>query len=394
MSPLVWDLAHIGHYEELWLLRELGAGRADRPALRRHLRRVPPPAVASGPTLDILGAGGRARLRRRRAQARARRARRRRPSTRADPLLADGFVYGMVVHHEHQHDETMLATLQLMDDFAHPAAGDGAGRARSPTRRRSPRDVLVDGRPVHHGHRRPIRGRTTTSARARRRPRRRSASTRTPVTNGAYAEFVDDGGYDDPQLVDRRRLGLAARRPSSQHPQFWARVGDGWDAAPLRARSSRSPLDEPVQHVCWYEADAFARWRGARLPTEAEWEKAAPGCDRCAAGCSTSGRRFGPGRGRARTRTARATCGAPGPARRRLGVDRERLRRRTRASGVPVPRVLGGVLRRGSSIGRATRCCAAARGRPTRSRAAPRSATGTCPIRRQIFAGFRCATDA
>ena len=50
---------------------------------------------------------------------------------RGDPLLADGFVYGMVVQHEHQHDETLLATLQLMDDFAHPDA-DGDGGAGSP----------------------------------------------------------------------------------------------------------------------------------------------------------------------------------------------------------------------------------------------------------------------
>ncbi len=49
-----------------------------------------------------------------------------------DPLLAGGFVYGMVVQHEHQHDETLLATLQLMDDYAHPAAdGDGTPACRS-----------------------------------------------------------------------------------------------------------------------------------------------------------------------------------------------------------------------------------------------------------------------
>ena len=66
----------------------------------------------------------RARVRRRGARADARRARRLATGRldAADPLLADGFVYGMVVQHEHQHDETLLATLQLMDDFAHPDA--------------------------------------------------------------------------------------------------------------------------------------------------------------------------------------------------------------------------------------------------------------------------------
>jgi len=95
----------------------------------------------------------------------------------------------------------------------------------------------------------------------------------TPVTNQTYLGFIDAGGYDDPRwwTADgwkwRQEAGLA-------HPQFWQRDDIGW----LRNRFGwiePLPLDEPVQHVCWYEADACASFLGQRLPTESEWEKAA-----------------------------------------------------------------------------------------------------------------------
>jgi iron(II)-dependent oxidoreductase len=112
-----------------------------------------------------------------------------------------------------------------------------------------------------------------------------------PVTNGRYLEFVEAGGYDEPRFwseagwAHRCAEGLTA-------PQFWAREGGGSWSVRRYGRRLDLPLDEPVQHVCWYEADAYARFAGKRLPTEAEWEKAAEGATPDSA--NLGGRHFGP----------------------------------------------------------------------------------------------------
>jgi iron(II)-dependent oxidoreductase len=78
---------------------------------------------------------------------------------------------------------------------------------------------------------------------------------RTPVSNGAYAEFVEDTG--------------------AEPPMYWERDGDAWIRTAMGRRDPVDP-DAPVVHVSWHEADAFARWAGKRLPTEQEWEAAYP----------------------------------------------------------------------------------------------------------------------
>lgn len=264
MSPLVWDLAHVGNYEELWVLRAAGGitpvrpeiddiydafktPRKDRPSLpmlgpaeaRRYISGV------RGRVLDVLDAID---------------------LEAPDPLARDGFVFGLVIQHEHQHDETMLATLQLAKEPG--LVRDGTLPPGSPA---GPEEVFVPAGPFTMGTG------TLPWAYDNERPAHRVDLPaywidRLPVGNRAYTAFIDDGGYDDPRWWSPE--GWRWRRESGAFaPLFWTRDGDTW----WRTRFGRIepvPMDEPVQHVCWYEADAYARWAGKRLPTEPEWEKA------------------------------------------------------------------------------------------------------------------------
>jgi gamma-glutamyl hercynylcysteine S-oxide synthase len=266
MSPLVWDLAHVGHYEELWLLRNL---TGEPPTDERfddiydafkHPRRDRPSLPILGPSeARVFVADVRSRVLDVLASV---------DLAADDPLVRDGFVYGMVIQHEHQHDETMLATLQLMRGFAHPDAANWCPGAVDAAHGM----VEIDGGPF-------LMGSDDPWAYDNERPRHQVDVApfridRTPVTNGEYRAFVESGGYDDERLWSPD--GWSWRHETSADaPQFWRREGaDDWSRRRYGRDEELRP-DEPVQHVCWHEANAFAQWRGARLPTEAEWEKVA-----------------------------------------------------------------------------------------------------------------------
>jgi iron(II)-dependent oxidoreductase len=261
MSPLVWDLAHIGWQEELWLLRDndprrpgmlepqvercydaflnTRASRVDLPLLTPSEARSYCSTVRNK-TLDSL-----------------------------DALPEDGseFNFGLVISHENQHDETMLQALNLRSGLALLEAGTSLPSGRPGVAGTS---VFVAGGPFVLG--------VDAADEPYSLDNERSAHVvdvasfrigRVPVTNAEWQAFIDDGGYREPRWWSPR--GWDHRVEANLvAPQFWNPDG-------TRNRFGHVepvPGDEPVQHVTYFEAEAYAAWAGARLPTEAEWEKA------------------------------------------------------------------------------------------------------------------------
>jgi iron(II)-dependent oxidoreductase len=386
MSPLCWDLAHIGHYEELWLVRTLiGAPPTDRAFddvydAFKHPRRE----RVDLPILDPAGARRFvADVRERSLDGLARV-----DIDGGDPLLAGGFVYGMVAQHEHQHDETMLATVQLMEGFAHPDAdGDGPPASGVGVEDRTGTAITIPGGtylvgtdddPWAYDNERPEHVVAVAPF----------SIDATPVTNAAYREFVDDRGYDTEAVwapagwAWRQEAGLEA-------PQFWRHEGGGDWSRRRYGRVEALPPDEPVQHVCWYEADAFARWSGARLPTETEWEVAAAGASTDLANLWRAGpHRWGP------TPTGAAAAGATSKwGVRQLFGD---VWEWTASDFDGYPGFASFPYREYSEVFFGTDYKVLRGGSWATHPEAMRSTfrNWDYPIRRQIFAGFRCARDA
>ena len=267
MSPVVWDLGHIAHFEELWLTRNVH-GTVEFGEMPGIYNPFEYPRRVRG-ALDLPGGDEAVEIL---AEIRARVLEQLESLDlhAGDPLLRDGYVYAMVAQHEYQHNETILQTLQLKRGAPYAAPRgitlpaptltlDAGTTVRFPSGRvpigTNDRRVAYDNeRPRHVVDLAPFRIDVT------------------PVTNGQYLAFIEDGGYARRELWSD--AGWAWREADGAiAPKYWTREGSAWHA---RTFDRSGPVDprRPVCHVSYHEADAFARWAGKRLPTEIEWEAA------------------------------------------------------------------------------------------------------------------------
>lgn len=267
VNPPRWELGHVAWFQEYWCLRRSSPDRfapQRRPSILPHAdalynsatvphdARWDLPLPEFGATLAY------------RDRVLARLAERLRSRCDAD----DAYFAQLAARHEEMHAEAFHYTRQTL---AYPAP---AIEARPPQGRdRIAGDVAIPGGTfelgaAQHGefafdNEQPGRAVTLQPYRI----------ARTPVTNAEFAAFVEAGGYEREEFwgaPGRRWLRAGGRRA----PLYWRHESGGWQMRRFDCWQALA-YDEPAMHVCWYEAEAYCRYAGRRLPTEAEWEFAA-----------------------------------------------------------------------------------------------------------------------
>ncbi|MDQ1613886.1 MAG: gamma-glutamyl hercynylcysteine S-oxide synthase, partial [Pyrinomonadaceae bacterium] len=275
--PVIWHLAHIGVFEAYWILQKV---KGDDAPDARYERIFDPIATPRENSKNLP-----ARREMEAYLARVRDATRRYlAEARFDDdvptqstLLRDGYVFRLVLEHERQHQETLAYLLHMLD----PAKKKRAVTAHDSQSAAAPAVVARDMVTVAAGE-------FTLGAPWRMFVYDNELPAHTvalpafkidplPATNEEYAHFIAEGGYARREWWDEEGWQWRERENWTR-PLYWTESMEGsargWSVRTMFEEGALKP-EHPVAGVSWYEASAYARFQGKRLPTEAEWEKAA-----------------------------------------------------------------------------------------------------------------------
>lgn len=259
-SPVGWHFGHVGRTEEAWAVNE-AMGEPVRDSLLDFLFTDRP----DNPKDNRVNIPDREGLREylRETRVRSLDALHRADLQSDDPLLAGGYAWDFAIQHECQHQETICEMLQLIQlEMGRPATVEPLPwrRGIEPARVALPGGSFIMGtsdREAYDNEHDPHEVEVAPFA-----------IDRSPATAFDWTEFMEDGGYERRDLWSDEGWGWLQREAVCR-PEYWLPAGHFMYGV-LGPRPIHP--DEPASSLSGYEAEAYARWRGGRLPTEEEWE--------------------------------------------------------------------------------------------------------------------------